>query len=112
MPGNCSPIMMKMKPLRRKATISQKDLRLEPEARGERGRMPPDINACRDNRQHAGDSETFGEQISGKRGEERNRDLHRRIIQVALHPADDHPDEQPKRHPAETDQNKTKTGLA
>ena len=87
-----------------------KGLRLKPGASGEGGRMPAQINARRDHREHAGDLEPFGEKISREGCEERDRDLHRRIVETPLHPAHDQTDEQTKADPAKTHQKKTKTG--
>ncbi len=89
-----------------------KGLRLQPGARGERGRMPAQVHARRDHREHAGDLEPLGQKISGERREKRDRDLHRWIVETPLHPPHDQTDEQAKADPAKTDQKKTQTGSA
>ena len=56
--------------------------------------------------------ESLGQEIGGERGQERDGDLHRRIVEMPLHPPHHHADEQAKRDPAGADQNKTQAGRA
>ena len=90
-------MVIKTKPFRRNTTISQKaNAWSRNRAVHDERRMPAEINSGGDDSEHARHMHTFRRQISEKRRQQRNRDLHRRIVQMRMDPADHETNQQAK----------------
>ena len=83
-----------------------KSLGLESRPGRQSGRVPAEVNSRRDGREHPGDMGMLGEEVSGKGSEQRDGDLDRRIVQLALHPACAKAHDQAEDDPADANEDK------
>ena len=99
--GSCSPIRMNSVALSRKTRISQTASALEARLRRDQLRGPPaQVDAGGDRRQHAGEAELVRGDERRVGGEQRDRDLGRRVVEPAPDLGDHEADHQPDRDPA------------
>src|SRR2546421_11268072 len=74
--------------------------------------MPAKVNASSDDREDAREMQPLGRKVSRERRQQRDGDLHRRIIEMPLHPAHDEANENSEGDATERHDNKAPRGRA